>query len=286
MLLPPDATCVGPLQYQVPVCNDPEIADWFLVPTTFNRTDMGRPLEEFDRVVANCLGGLAWFATKPSRHVIFLMGDDWSVPLACAKSVVFMPSCHRSSRAYPAPYFATPPIHPPRPITQCEFEVGFQGALNTESDLRGRVAQALKASARPVVCRTTDGYFHTSYSLHQQAELRKEYFQLLDNSQFIFCPRGAGVTSLRFFEALAWGRLPLLVADDAALPLADIIPYDDFVVRIPELEVDRWDEYVDRFRADHPDLELCSRTAQQVSQEWFTMASIGKLVQTSMGSGD
>jgi hypothetical protein len=90
------------------------------------------------------------------------------------------------------------------------------------------------------------------------------------------------LTSLRFFETLAFGRIPILVADQAALPLEEVIPYDEFVVRVPERQIESWEYYLDAFLTAHPDLEICSSLARNAYLLWFTVPSLDRLVERSL----
>jgi hypothetical protein len=62
---------------------------------------------------------------------------------------------------------------------------------------------------------------------------RKEYIENIQNSLFTLSPRGDGNYSLRFYETLSLGRIPLFIDTDTPLPAADRIPYDTFMVRVP-----------------------------------------------------
>jgi hypothetical protein len=103
---------------------------------------------------------------------------------------------------------------------------------------------------------------------------RKEYERLLDDSRFILCPRGVALNSIRFFEALAWGRVPVLLADDTRLPLEWEIDYERFVVRVPEREVYDIPRYIETFLRHH-DLTEASRQAQAVFTTYFQRNSQG-----------
>lgn len=63
-------------------------------------------------------------------------------------------------------------------------------------------------------------------------EAEKEYIDSIINSDFVLAPKGNGNASIRFFEALSLGRFPVLINTDCVLPLADVIKYDNFVVKV------------------------------------------------------
>jgi hypothetical protein len=266
--------------------DEPEEADFCLVPWLFDVWNPGFSAWHREQVFLQVLRTLPHFEEAPTRHVMFLLGDSCHRPDCCARSAVFMPSCLRGTRAFALPYFAEPPDRTPLPISECPFDVGFQGTITTGLGLRGRLVEALRSSpgARrfTVDCLPTNGYFHATYFWDEHARLKTRFREHLNNCRFIACPRGDGLSSLRFFEALAWGRIPILIADDTALPLDGVIPYHEFVVRVPEGDVANWEAWVEDFLALHPDLERASRLAAETSRRWFTVPTLSRLVADSL----
>lgn len=59
----------------------------------------------------------------------------------------------------------------------------------------------------------------TAYSSNPNLEkLLEEYNSELNSADYILCPRGAGNTSIRFYESLSAGRTPILVDSGGSLP--------------------------------------------------------------------
>lgn len=65
---------------------------------------------------------------------------------------------------------------------------------------------------------------------------RNIYRDEIKDSQFVLCPRGAGVSSFRVFECLAMGRSPVIISDDWTPPLGPA--WSEFSIRVPENRVD------------------------------------------------
>ena len=64
-----------------------------------------------------------------------------------------------------------------------------------------------------------------------------DYNRLLCDSIFALCPAGAGPNSLRLWEALATGAIPVLLGPQPALPTGGTLPpidWDDIVLRVPD----------------------------------------------------
>jgi len=62
----------------------------------------------------------------------------------------------------------------------------------------------------------------------------EEFFQNMKENIFIFCYRGGGNFSYRFYETLMMARIPILVTTDMSLPFEDKINYGEHMVLIPE----------------------------------------------------
>jgi hypothetical protein len=112
--------------------------------------------------------------------------------------------------------------------------------------LRRRALETLERS--PAVA--TNLCIRKSHSAHAKTitmdpvQARREYIENLTNSDLALCIKGDGNYSLRFYEALSLGRMPLFLDTDCVLPLEDVIRYDDFIIRVPFQDLRRIDEVV------------------------------------------
>ncbi|MBC8755126.1 exostosin family protein [Kordia sp. YSTF-M3] len=61
-----------------------------------------------------------------------------------------------------------------------------------------------------------------------------EFYENLNDSDYIFNLRGAGNFSVRFYQTLAMGRIPVLIDTDCLLPLEGIIDWTQHCIRIPQ----------------------------------------------------
>lgn len=72
-------------------------------------------------------------------------------------------------------------------------------------------------------------------SSHDQVRRKtteEEFKENIKNNLFTVCMRGGGNFSVRFYETLAQGRIPLYLDTDTQLPLADKINWDDHFLRL------------------------------------------------------
>ena len=57
-----------------------------------------------------------------------------------------------------------------------------------------------------------------------------DFYENMKQSHFIICNRGTGNFSMRFYQTLAAGRIPLVVDTDMQLPLNNIAPYHKVII--------------------------------------------------------
>jgi hypothetical protein len=74
-----------------------------------------------------------------------------------------------------------------------------------------------------------------------------EFYDNLRDSDYVVCVRGAGNFSVRFYETLAMGRIPILIDTECALPLEDKLNWQNHIVRVPYSERHRATEKVSQF---------------------------------------
>ena len=58
-------------------------------------------------------------------------------------------------------------------------------------------------------------------------QAQREYFENMENNIFVFCMRGGGNFSYRFYETLMMGRIPIFIDTDCVLPFEELINFSD-----------------------------------------------------------
>lgn len=93
---------------------------------------------------------------------------------------------------------------------------------------------------RPVGSVHTDprGYRSADDSMSAE-QFRREYFRNIVGNDYVLAVRGLGNYSVRFYEALACGRIPLFVDTDCVLPPLRGWGWDEAVVRVGAGDVRR-----------------------------------------------
>ena len=95
------------------------------------------------------------------------------------------------------------------------------------------------------------------------------YEKIMQDSKFVLCPRGRGLNSIRFFETLSFGRIPILISDDTQLPLESKINYDEFIIRLPENQLGDIENYVIDFQ-NKKNIHDVSKKCRQIWEKYFS----------------
>jgi hypothetical protein len=94
---------------------------------------------------------------------------------------------------------------------------------------------------------------------------RADYARVLRDSAFVLCPRGAGASTFRVFEAMKAGRAPVILSDEWVPPEGP--DWDRFALIVRERDV----EQIPRLLERHEHLaEAMGTVARQQWELWFS----------------
>ena len=113
-------------------------------------------------------------------------------------------------------------------------------ALLSSSNLRYKTLSVFKKSPD----------FHDNYIIRQKyrggaqtdenrRKTTEEYYQNQLDSDLIVCVRGVGNFSLRFYESLAMGRIPIFIDTDSPLPDIGNKSWHDYIIWVDSKEIDK-----------------------------------------------
>jgi hypothetical protein len=102
----------------------------------------------------------------------------------------------------------------------------------------------------------------------QQEEMQLEFRHLLLRSKFVLCPRGVIATSIRIYEAMEAGAVPVIIADDISLPLGP--DWDSFSIFIPESQITSIPAILRNFE---PDVSAMADRARDAWERYFSPQS-------------
>jgi hypothetical protein len=117
------------------------------------------------------------------------------------------------------------------------------------SDVRVKLNEVLKADKEGVYALTNEWHFNkvvyeeqvSNRKISGEDQVRHEdktrkYNELISDSIFSLCPEGAGPNTLRIWESMAVGSIPVIIADDWIAPFSNS-ELDTFAVKVSRNEV-------------------------------------------------
>lgn len=111
------------------------------------------------------------------------------------------------------------------------------------------------------VVEQTRGFTFFDPSSPNYLERRTRFEEVVARSQYVLCPRGRGTSSIRLYEVMAAGRVPVIIADDWVPPTGP--EWDSFSIRWPEEKVEGLVEALERRDSDWPRMGCMARAAYE-----------------------
>ncbi|HWW22462.1 MAG TPA: exostosin family protein [Edaphobacter sp.] len=129
-------------------------------------------------------------------------------------------------------------------VTDKKYLFTFQGG--STSLLRKRLFNLTfprPKDALATLIENTSTYYHWDLTQPDRHQRQQRYAETIAASHFVLCPRGAGNGSIRLFEVMQAGIAPVLISDNFLLP--PHVPWDTFLLRIPERDIARLPELIE-----------------------------------------
>lgn len=105
--------------------------------------------------------------------------------------------------------------------------------------------------------------------LHQ---VRRDYIRNLESADYVLCVRGWGNYSARFYEALCFGKIPVLIDTDCVFPFEDEIDYDSLWLKIDARDLAKADRLLAEFD-ESLDRETFLQRQHHCREAWKTYMS-------------
>lgn len=120
------------------------------------------------------------------------------------------------------------------------YLANFMGSARTHPIRR----ELLKLNAPDIKLHDTDVRFFWQVP-HEQ---RDAFVEVCDDSYFVLCPRGAGPSSYRLFEAMQLGRVPVIISDEW-VPIEGV-DWQTCSLRVPEADTNHLPDILRKHQAE------------------------------------
>jgi hypothetical protein len=233
---------------------DPTAADLIIFAETFSSLDpyfldvLRHPV--FQKHPQKCVlhhhsDGVVTFCRTVSPSV-----ERWQPNQAYRRSYHYI--ARRRAAAFPGDI----PIDVPR-----RSLFSFRGDVGTHN-LRRRIMALRHAEADLI---NLSGSLGDSMPELERESFHQEYLRSILEAHFVLCPRGLGPTSMRLFEAMQLGRVPVIIGDTWK-PVQGV-PWEQCAVFVRERDIEQVPE---RLMALRGQAEEMGRKARAVWEEFFS----------------
>ena len=96
-------------------------------------------------------------------------------------------------------------------------------------------------------------------TIGKQKKFRNQFLNNIISSDYTLCYRGAANYSLRFYETLCLGRIPLFVNTDCKLPFENEINWKNLCLWIEESDIRYISEFIVDFHNSHTDSQMIDK---------------------------
>lgn len=230
------------------------------------------------------------FFQSHKHKIICYCPDDLIYPAVPGLYPAITPWWVRQGWGRGAPYLSSH-IHQHRfdPLSSTVRDILFSFVGSTKTDpLRQKLSQLDHPRARFVdsTPASSKQYWFEKSEDSIRASF-EQYRDLMSRTKFALCPRGVSASSIRLYEAMESGCVPIIIADDLVLP--DGPDWKSFSIRIAEEEIS---EIPALMEALEPKFEEMSWRARAAWEEFFSPASafhqmveLGAMIQGGLSSG-
>jgi hypothetical protein len=124
---------------------------------------------------------------------------------------------------------------------------------------------------RPDLSFTGTGAVMGGASFQVATSFQREFYQNTIDSDYIVCARGFGNNSIRLYEALCCGRIPVFIDTDCVLPYDFEIDWKKYCVWVDESELPQLGEKIADFHAglSHTGFLDLQRACRKLWEEWL-----------------
>ena len=151
---------------------------------------------------------------------------------------------------YPQQCSTVAAYHDLIPISMRKYKASFVGQYDPRyyiSDIRDKIFQLYAGREDILVLRRDKWHYEDIVyrnGLTTDSEKEKEYKRILEDSVFSLCPSGTGPNSIRIWESMSFGCIPVILADGLILPQIPNLKWEDVFIIWKEAELPSLMEYL------------------------------------------
>lgn len=161
----------------------------------------------------------------------------------------------------------------------------FPTPINIGVILRKQAMEIIQNDSR-IECNfiVNDRYFY-QHGQPTQNDKREKYMESIRDTHYVLTIRGSGNYSIRLFETLAAGRIPVMIDSNQHLPFEDLVPWKELGVWVPFEKFEQVGDYIFEFHENNGDRGFITATsrASQIFEKFLsrdaTLVQIEKILE-------
>tara|TARA_B100001248_G_scaffold262589_1_gene259750 strand:+ start:50300 stop:51322 length:1023 start_codon:yes stop_codon:yes gene_type:complete len=110
----------------------------------------------------------------------------------------------------------------------------------------------------------TQEYNHWDFDKPNRQAMQQHFVDISKRSHFVLCPRGAGLSSIRLFEVMEMGLVPVIIADNWMFPEGP--DWSRFSIVVPERSIGSLPTILEPYKEASTEMGQLARKAWE---EWF-----------------
>jgi hypothetical protein len=110
-----------------------------------------------------------------------------------------------------------------------------------------------------------DRVLNRTMDRRERLDYHRRYAELTKATKFVLCPRGVSASSIRLFETMRMGRVPVILSDGWIPPVGP--RWDEFSLRVPERDFARVPALLERLEPEAVKMGSLARTEWE---RWFS----------------
>ena len=157
-----------------------------------------------------------------AEKLIFVCQHIHAEKLQWPSELVFCPHATKGNKFIPIPHAA---VNYSTEKNSGELLASFMGSFETHWTRK----ELSRYASDQIIIKDSGKWYYEN----PDSSRKDEYIRLLSSSKFSICPRGTGPSTIRIWEAMASGSIPVIISDPLLMP--DIgRPWTDIAIFIPE----------------------------------------------------
>lgn len=174
------------------------------------------------------------------------------------------------------------------PMQSRQFLTSFIGQYDIKcylTEIRLKIFDLFSPYADCLIKRRGEWHFQGMVYKGQSGtslELEDEYKMALAHSKFSLCPSGSGPNSIRIWESMSYGSIPVILADTLVMPTIRTMPWTDAVIFWKESDIAGLYEYLKAITVE--EMEAKSKACLTLFDEYFCDESFCRVMFEEMES--